>query len=136
MLSTKKSFLSSPFCKHDHKGIIIKYTTFSQISTPFFKISGFWIRPCIKVHLYNNFFTIFLKLFFHVNGVNNCFIILCIFHTVSFWRPSTFFPSFIWNQNRFGSRKILEIKLYDKHCFWGMTTFKFKKKTFKMSRKS
>ena len=70
----------------------------------------------LEVHLHYNFLTIFFnyrKTWFHVNGVNNYFIILCIFPNISFWRQSIFFPSFFWNQNRLGFKKILEIKLSD-----------------------
>ena len=48
------------------------------------------------------------KIWFHVNGVNNCFIVLCIFSAISFWHQS-----FFWNQNWLGFKKILEIKLLE-----------------------
>ena len=35
-------------------------------------------------------------------------------HFISVWRQSIIFPSFFRNQNRFGFKKILEIKLLDK----------------------
>ena len=41
----------------------------------------------------DNFFN-YRKFWFHVNGVNNCFIILCIFPIISVWRQSIFFPFF------------------------------------------
>ena len=68
---------------------------------------------CIYIKFSDNFFN-YRKTLFHVNGVNNYFIILCIFPNISFWRQSLFFPSFFWNQNRLGFKKILEIKLSDK----------------------
>ena len=68
---------------------------------------------CIYIKFSDNFFN-YRKTWFHVNGVNNYFIILCIFPNISFWRQSLFFPSFFWNQNRLGFKKILEIKLSDK----------------------
>ena len=70
----------------------------------------------LEVQLHYNFLRIFLnyrKIWFHINGVNNYFIILCIFPNISFWRQSIFFPSFFCDQNRLGFLKILEIKLSD-----------------------
>ena len=68
----------------------------------------------LEVHLHYNFLTIFFnyrKTWFHVNGVNNSFIILRIFPIISFRRQSIFFPLFFCNQNRLGFKKIIEIKL-------------------------
>ena len=45
---------------------------------------------------------------------NYCFIILCTFPTIFCWRQPIFFPSFFWNQNWLGFKKILEIKVLDK----------------------
>ena len=79
-------------------------------------------QTCLfKVHLdlHQNFLIFIInfydhrKIWFHVNAVNNCFIILCIFRSISFWCRSIFFLSFFWNQNRVGFKKILEIKLLD-----------------------
>ena len=48
------------------------------------------------------FLTIFLIIgtsgFMYINGVDNCFIISCIFPIISFWCQSMSFPSFFWNQ--------------------------------------
>ena len=68
---------------------------------------------CIYVTIFWQFFN-YRKTWFHINGVNNYFIILCIFPNISVWRQSIFFPSFFWNQNRLGFKTILEIKLSDK----------------------
>ena len=54
------------------------------------------------------------KIWFHVNGVNNYFIILSIFSTVSSDVKSIIFHHFFWNQNRLGFKKILYIKHLDK----------------------
>ena len=43
-----------------------------------------------------------------------CFIISCTFPTIFCWRQPIFFPSFLWNQNWLGFKKILEIKVLDK----------------------
>ena len=61
----------------------------------------------------DNFFNC-RKVWFRVNDVNNYFVTLCIFLTISFWRQPIIFPSFFWNQNRLGFREILEVKLLDK----------------------
>ena len=61
----------------------------------------------------DNFFNC-RKIWFLVNDINNYFVTLCIFLTISFWRQSIIFPSFFWNQNRLGFREILEVKLLDK----------------------
>ena len=78
-----------------------------------------WLSGQLEKQLGYGAFTLqfsdnFLKIWFQVNGVNNCFIIFCIFSSISFWRESIFFPSFFWNQNRLGFKKILEINLSDK----------------------
>ena len=55
------------------------------------------------------------EIWFHVNGVNNYFIIFCIFPTISFWRQTVFFHNFFETKiDRLGLKKILEIKLLDK----------------------
>ena len=74
----------------------------------------FWKpKGAFTLQFSDNFFN-YRKIRFHVNGANNYFIILCIFPNTSFWRQSIFLPSFFWNQNRLGFKKILEIKLLDK----------------------
>ena len=55
-LNTKESFLSSPFCYCNHKGIIVKYTTFliPHDSVLLYKV---WIQSfykIIKVHFINS----------------------------------------------------------------------------------
>ena len=71
----------------------------------------------VMVHLHYNFLDNFFnsrKIWFHVNGVNNRSITLCIFPTISFWCQSIFFPWLFWKQNWLGFKKILGIKVLDK----------------------
>ena len=93
----------------DHDGpyiVIILPTNKFEISYKFLRnLKHFELETFVKVQLYYNFLTIFFnytKIWFHVNGVHNCFIFLFIFPTISFWHQSVFFPSFLWNQNRLG----------------------------------
>ena len=67
----------------------------------------------LKCGLQYNFLTIYRKIWFHLNGVNNYFIILCIFPNISFWRQSIFFIIFL-NPKSIRFKKILGIKLSDK----------------------
>ena len=94
-----------------------------------------YFRPCNIIKVSDNFFN-YGKIWFHVNGVNHYFIILCIFRNISFWRQSIFFPSFFWNQNRLGFKKILEIKLSDKSMFLKKNERKTKESRYLNFRKA
>ena len=109
------------------KGVLRNFAKFTwkhlYQSLFFDKVAGPRLVTLLKKRLWHRCFLVncvkFLKMhyrktWFHVNGVNNYFIILCIFPNISFWRQSIFFPSFFWNQNRLGFKEILEIKLSDK----------------------
>ena len=76
-------------------------------------VTCFTFLRCIYITIFWQFFFNYRKTCFHVNGVNNYFIILCTFPNISFWRRSIFFPSFFCNQNRLGFKKNLESKLSD-----------------------
>ena len=49
------------------------------------------LRYILYYFFLNSFFN-YRKIWFHVNGVNNCFIILYTFPTIFFWHQSISFP--------------------------------------------
>ena len=95
-----------------HRTVIVTNISFYVVKNTFTKFF-FHVKGAFTSQFSDSFFN-YGKTRFHVNGVNNYFIILCIFLNISFWRQSIFFPSLFWNQNRLGFKKILGTKSSDK----------------------